>query len=650
MSDLRPNLFDTDFEQLVELSHTLLPKFAPAWTDHNLHDPGIMLIELLAWTAEAQIYSLARLRSDERWAYAALLGFYPRGPLPAQGMIWPADTQPFWPNGTVLLAQAEVAVIGQEQAPKFRLSQPINLTAAKLVGVESQLHDGRTLNHKATNDRTGAAYYPFGEQAQTGDRLVLRFQGQLLAPDTSMARARDAFLSLGVRVPRESSRTADTTEVFQDAPSAIRILATLMDGQIRYPLQVKADDTNGFLRTGTILLRLNTVPVTLGDNFSIEIESRTAGFVGPPRILSIQPNVLPIEQRLWKKPTYPDWSNGLPDQTLQLEETGAGSSALLSRPIVRFISNVGSAAEWLCMDDLSAAKPWDQYFSFDSSIRQVRFGNGINGKIPPQGATLQLEYEVTEGAEGNLSAALEWQVSGLQGVFGVNLDPTSGGAAALDLQDLRRLARASVRNAHAIVTSVDLEQAALALPDLQVARAQTPAAPDIGTCSALADTRTLVALRMRPVVEDPFLQPENPLWLAEVQSKLAGRLPMGERLHVKAPDYIPLRIQATLVSHPGYSPDEIARRALDAMAKYFTLVAGASGEEEWPLGREVSLLEIRGRLFNIDGIAGVKDCILLWGDQSQPISKPMFSKTFLPLLRIAQSRIAIERIPAEMPS
>lgn len=663
MSDLRPNLFDTDFEQLVGLCRALLPKFAPSWTNHNLHDPGIMLIELLAWTAEAQTYSLARLRSDERWAIAALLGFYPRGPLPAHGMVWPLDTQLLWANGTLLMAETEVMVVGQEQAPKFRLSQPINLTAAKLVGVESRLHDGSILNHKATNDRTGAAYYPFGEQAQAGDRLVLSFQGPLLAPDDSMMRAKDTFLSLGVRVPPESLRTShvNTVEVSQSAV-AVHIQATLLDGQIRYPLQVQADGTNGFLRTGAILLGLDKVPETLGASFTIEIESPTAGFVGPPRILSIQPNVLPIEQRLSKKVTYPAWSNGLPNQILQLEETGAGLPdqilqhedigaglpASLPCPTVRFIGSGGSVVEWVCKDDWSAAEPWSQYFSFDPSAWQIHFGNGINGQIPPPGATLQLEYEITEGTDGNLSAALEWQVSGLQGVFGKNLDPTLGGSAALDLVDLRRIARDSVRKAHAIVTSSDLELAALALPDLQVVRAQALALPDLGTyCSALADTRTLVVLRARPPMENPIRQPENPIWLTEVRRELVGRLPLGERLRVISPDYIPLRLQATLASRSGYDPDEIASKALDAMVKYFNLVAGIFAEEEWPLGRKVSLLEVRGRLLNINGVAGIRDCILLWGDQSQPVEEPAFSRTFLPLLRTAQSRIAVERISAE---
>jgi len=56
------SLDDTDFATLVERARALIPALAPVWTDFNLHDPGITLLELMAFTADAQIYGLGRLR------------------------------------------------------------------------------------------------------------------------------------------------------------------------------------------------------------------------------------------------------------------------------------------------------------------------------------------------------------------------------------------------------------------------------------------------------------------------------------------------------------------------------------------------------------------------------------------------------------
>ena len=66
MKALAPNLFQRRFQDFVEMGRARLPSLAPEWTDHNAHDPGITLMELLAWVAEAQLYSLSRMLRDER--------------------------------------------------------------------------------------------------------------------------------------------------------------------------------------------------------------------------------------------------------------------------------------------------------------------------------------------------------------------------------------------------------------------------------------------------------------------------------------------------------------------------------------------------------------------------------------------------------
>ncbi len=53
-----PTLDDTRWSDLVEQSRALIPVYAPEWTDHNVSDPGITLIDLLAWLAEMQVFQL----------------------------------------------------------------------------------------------------------------------------------------------------------------------------------------------------------------------------------------------------------------------------------------------------------------------------------------------------------------------------------------------------------------------------------------------------------------------------------------------------------------------------------------------------------------------------------------------------------------
>jgi hypothetical protein len=657
MSDLRPNLFDTDFDNLITLGRALLPKHAPLWTDHNFHDPGIMLIELLAWTAEAQIYSLARLRTDERWAYGALLGIESLGSLPAQGLIWPdLDID----RNSILKLETQITA-EQPQAPAFRLSYPINLTKAELVGVESRLQDGRLFNYTETNKRKGASFYPFGEQAGEGDRFVLRFQGPLLAP--KYYDSKTALLALGIRVPPPLPLPGSDTPTTRSADvdtltSTSQLVANLISDQLVYPLRIEVDSTDGLLRTGVILLDLSNVPEKLGNSFAIEFKSLGSGMVGPPRILYIKPNVLPIIQQQTERPDFSGWSSSdLPDRYLKLENSQfLYSKTLLHR--AKFCSKLQrtsnnkdtedelklsfGGARWTFTDDLSVCGPDDTVFTYDPETGQIRFGNGINGKIPPTEIPPQLEYQITEGPAGNLPAGLKWKVEGV-GHFGINEDTIQGGADAIDLMELRRIARERIRKTDTIVTSSDLERAAYALPDLRVARAQALPIPDVAkNCSVFSDRRTLVALRDR--LPDS-MTPESPFWLGEIQRQLTPRLLLGERLKVVAPDYVPLQIQATLLARPSYDPKAIEQQVLQMLEKLFTLVPNTSTKDVWPLGQPVELLEIKAKLRQIDGVSGVTSCELLWGDPPSTIEQQKFSKTFLPLWQRPQSQIKVERMP-----
>lgn len=69
-----PNLDDRTFADLVEETRALIPRYAPAWTNHNLSDPGITLIELFAWLTEALIYRLNRIPEASEARFLELLG------------------------------------------------------------------------------------------------------------------------------------------------------------------------------------------------------------------------------------------------------------------------------------------------------------------------------------------------------------------------------------------------------------------------------------------------------------------------------------------------------------------------------------------------------------------------------------------------
>ncbi len=68
-----PNLDDLRFPDLVEEALAMLPEYAPEWTNHNPSDPGITLIELLAYFSENLIYRLNRISRQNKIKFLQLL-------------------------------------------------------------------------------------------------------------------------------------------------------------------------------------------------------------------------------------------------------------------------------------------------------------------------------------------------------------------------------------------------------------------------------------------------------------------------------------------------------------------------------------------------------------------------------------------------
>src|SRR5262249_1676339 len=68
-----PNLDDRNYTDLVAEALSLLPQYAPEWTNHNPSDPGITLIELLAYFTEILIYRLNRVTRENKIKFLQLL-------------------------------------------------------------------------------------------------------------------------------------------------------------------------------------------------------------------------------------------------------------------------------------------------------------------------------------------------------------------------------------------------------------------------------------------------------------------------------------------------------------------------------------------------------------------------------------------------
>ena len=59
-----PQLDTRKWQDLVEDGIEIASRYSLGWTDHNVHDPGITLLELMAYKTEQSMYSANRVRAD----------------------------------------------------------------------------------------------------------------------------------------------------------------------------------------------------------------------------------------------------------------------------------------------------------------------------------------------------------------------------------------------------------------------------------------------------------------------------------------------------------------------------------------------------------------------------------------------------------
>jgi hypothetical protein len=179
-----PNLDDRRWADLVEEGRALIPRYARAWTDHNISDPGITLMELFAVKAEASTFALNRITERHRRQFLSLIGFAPRPPQPAHAMaaLTPA-------NGAatlVLPAGVEMVVPSPGRAAvTFRTLRRTTVSDTRIDAV--QIDEGLGLENRTAEWRSGLPLLVFGGDPQPGAAIYLGFKTAPTATPIALA-------------------------------------------------------------------------------------------------------------------------------------------------------------------------------------------------------------------------------------------------------------------------------------------------------------------------------------------------------------------------------------------------------------------------------------------------------------------------------
>jgi hypothetical protein len=594
MTRLAPNQRDKTYKQLVESALAQLPGLAPQWTDYNAHDPGIAILELLAWTTEAQIYALSRSRRGERSGYAKLLGAPPRGATSAKTLIWPkSEHAKNFRNSSAIDKNSRISVAAAPDL-RFMADQDMHILAAHIASIRSVGPNEEVVDHGRPSNSDITPFLPFGPGDAVGWSLQLELVSNTNDPIFNNTVNVPCTFSLGFKAAKNIS-----TEAIR--PIALPEVHIVSSG-VRRLLRVDQDDTQKLRQTGIMLLTVSE-NLPLSSTARLEL-SYPRGRGNRNLITHVAVNALPIQQATVHLGEA-HVAVGSADETIRIANGFLVTDDAAKNISVKTWEN-GRHLEWKAVDDMSAASPDDRVFSLDIANQTLTVGNGINGKRLPALQDVVISYLSSEGEAGNVSAGASWSIDGVAGLEFSNFSAATGGTNIADIEYRQIGARKTAKSMGILSRTVDLEKAAEELQHLNVLVAATGVDESCARNIAL----TLFVLR-HPSPDDTFAINQEPVvWADEIKVQLAPRIPLGIKFNVQSVPRSIFRIHAKCRIVDGAAPSSVQSQIRQHLEKRFGVAGTARDVLTKRIGRQLTRLDIIGLLQAITSVAIVENLTL----------------------------------------
>jgi predicted phage baseplate assembly protein len=613
-------LDDRRFQDLVSEARMRISRSCPEWTEHNVSDPGITLIELFAWMTEMTIYRLNRVPDKLHVALLDLLGIRLDGPSAAATSLRfrLADA----PDEPIVIAGGDTEVgtprTATDESVIFQVDEdftiPAMRPAAYVLQRHGQIEDVGLAEGEARPQ--GSDQLAFGSPPQVGDALYLGFEEPL------------DRLILQIEVDASQARGAGVNP--EDPPLAWEV--SQADGEWA-PALVLEDLTGGFnYGSGAVELELppRSVVVPLGGHrlhwLRCRITETTASgrqgatYSHPPEIYSITAAPmgarLPATHASRVEKEILGVSDGTPGQVFPLRHN----------PVLKLNSTIetlevqdpesGDWARWEHRPDFVGSTPFDRHFVLDVVSGEVELGPAIRenhggwtqyGAVPPKGAVLRFtRYRHGGGREGNVVAnSLTVLKSTLAGVDTVsNPEGAFGGVDAERIDHARQRAAMEIRSRYRAVTAEDFEfMAGEASP--RVARAVCIPPRDGGAVPLHLLPRVYPADRRIDYTE---LVPDEAL-LAEVADYLDERRLIGTTIELKPCRFRGLSVVVNLQARPLADTARVEEDVAHALYTYLNPLVGGDPTGRgagWAFGRALNQGELYGVVHAVDGVEFVR--------------------------------------------
>lgn len=614
MSLAIPVLDNRNFNDLVEEARKLIPMMAPTWTDHNIHDPGITLIELLAWLTEMQLYHLDQVTDKHLIKYLALLGTKPQPFSPAKVEVQFSclTHQDLYASAGTLIQSVETGngktlFNGTNQANQvwnFEISEPLEILPVQLKKIIG-FFNYQPIDLTSFNQQEESYFHAFSQYPGITDSLYLG-----LSSDLQISQLGSKSLRLGVYLyeadlpPVGNGVPGDrTTQLFSPAAIEWEYL-----GETSWlPLSVSADDHMVLVlaHSGQVAIELpgdmaTTAPVELQgrenikdiDGLSwIRCRVKEAHYEIPPRISRLLLNVVSATGGKSYEETFT--SNGLPGQVFETAFKTVIPGSINVKVLEPGHGGLGDWQVWLEVDDFAASSSTAKHYSTVYGDGRLVLGNGKNGAIPKPGAVITMAYRYSDNRVGTLKPGSSWQ-SALPGVEITNSLASEAEKPAETIDEAFIRYRRELSIPGTAITGEDYETIALSTPGLRVARAKA-------VMETSAPNRVHVAVVPYSFEESPVASPG---FKKTICYYLDRHRPVTTQVCISDPVYVKVHVEADVMIKSGYNPDRVKERIRETLDDFLSPLDLETGGG-WPFGRAVYRSEVYQLLEGVEGV----DCI-----------------------------------------
>jgi predicted phage baseplate assembly protein len=609
-----PNLDDRRFQDLVDEAKRRVQHRCPEWTDHNVSDPGVTLIELFAWMTDQLLYRLNRVPERNLLKFLDLIDvkLFPPTAARCDVTFW-LSTPRTTPVRIPALSEVATERLDGDDPVVFTTTKELPIVPCALARAASGSVDGEVRDR--TSALRGGGFSAFAKLPKPGDALLVGLTG--------------AVPSCAVTL----SFTCESEGVGVD-PLNPPLVWEAWDGADWLPCRLERDETGGLNRGGDVVLHVpNGHAASLIANQRagwlrcrvVAPEEKQPTYTASPRILGLEACTIGGTIEAVHAETVAGEivgvSEGVPAQRFPLQR----------RPLVpgdaTRVLEVGGEDGWEAWTEVptfAASDPDSRHFAVDPVAGEVVFGPAVRepdgtlrhyGDVPAKGSVLRLvEYRTGGGRRGNVArGSLTVLRSSIPYVGTVeNAEPARGGVDGETVDEAKVRGPLALRTGDRAVTAEDYERLAREVAP-EVPRARCVPADGSAEPGAVRLLVVPAATSIGGRVRFEQLVPSEES-VERIARHLDTRRVLGARVVVEPPVYRGVTIVARVRARFGVQPARLQSAALEALYRHFSPLEGGEDGMGWPFGRPVVLGEVYSVLQALDGVELVEDARLFAAD------------------------------------